>query len=141
MNTKCVFLLFLYFWLFAMAFFLYCSKCSNIFLKIFKHFFLIFKHFFFNSQRSLDRELTVEECIELCQIAHGDFFSMTEWNKFHKKFPIKNALLSWNELRVFLCTIPATKPLHDPEPEIKKVKLNFQSSEIEIARQRGEKQS
>ena len=65
------------------------------------------------------------------QLSHGDFFSLKLWKSFLRERRIQTAPLSWNDLRVFLCTIPSEKLLEDPEPEIKKLKLNLEKDEIE----------
>ena len=79
-------------------------------------------------------KLKVEEALLLVQLSHGDFFSMKLWKAFLRERRIQTAPLSWNDLRVFLCTIPDEKSLEDPEPEIKKLKLNLEKDEIEQER-------
>ena len=79
-------------------------------------------------------KLNVEEGLLLTQLAHGDFFSLKNWKSFLKQRRIQTAPLSWNDLRVFLCTIPNEKSTEDFEPEIKKLKLNLEKGEIEQGR-------
>ena len=87
-----------------------------------------------------DRKLTVSEGLLLAQIAHGDYFSAKEWKRFINQRPIKDSPLSWNDLRVFLCTIPTNggqNESDDFEASRKRIRLDLEQNEIDEAKARG----
>lgn len=87
-----------------------------------------------------DRKLTVSEGLLLAQIAHGDYFSGKEWKRFINNRPIKDSPLSWNDLRVFLCTIPTNGGQNesiDFESSRKRIRLDLEQNEIDEAKARG----
>ena len=93
-----------------------------------------------------DRKLTTAEGLLLAQIAHGEYFSSKEWTRFIKQRPIKDAPLSWNDLRVFLCTMPTNNKNDRKQPDHagdeleitrKRIRLDLEQSKIDEARARG----
>ena len=96
--------------------------------------------------RYSDREISPMEATTLCQLAHGDSFSPDEWEMFlANRVQGKSAPLSWNDLRVHLCTIPGKSGQKRTKPTLlsdaKKIKLQLEDDEIKRAQAKGKAQA
>ena len=90
-----------------------------------------------------DRRIKPSEAVSLCQLAHGDNFSVATWEKFlSNRVEGKSAPLAWNDLRIFLCTPQVQKKRsNDPKlrnDSIKRVKLSLNQDDIHRAESVGE---